>query len=279
MKTLLEVLQLSADYLQKKGGQNGRRQAEELLCDFLGCSRIKLYSSFDRPLTEAELTLFRERLQRRGEGEPAAYIHGGVQFYGCSLTVNPNVLIPRQETEILVSKVVESLENEPLEGKRLWDLCCGSGCIGVALKKRLPQLDVSLADLSGEALEVAGENARRNGVGVQLLQGDLLAPFAGEKADYILCNPPYVSEVEYAALDREVVAHEPRMALVSGPGGLEFYKRLAAELPPYLNPGAKGWLEIGSGQGEGVSKIFKGYRTLCEKDWAGHDRFFTFSLE
>ena len=133
-----------------------------------------------------------------------------------------------------------------------------------------------LSDLSKEALLVAEENANGNQTEVELLNGDLLAPFEGRKADYVICNPPYISEQEYTALDPEVREYEPRMALVAGAKGFEFYQRLATELPQYLNNGATVWLEIGATQGQGVKEIFN---ESCWKefeikqDWAGHDRF------
>ena len=126
--------------------------------------------------------------------------------------------------------------------KRAWDICCGSGCLGIGLKKAHPHLDVTLSDLSAEALALAKKNADLNELSVNFLSGDLLAPFAGKKADLVLCNPPYVTEEEYASLDPEVKNYEPKMALL---GGLTFYQRLSQELPKYLNPGAKIFLEIG----------------------------------
>lgn len=280
MRTLIEVLKLSADFLQQKGIVHPRRQAEELLCDALSLKRMQLYTEHDRPLTTAEIDLLRLRLGRRAKGEPAAYIHGSVAFYECTLKVTPDVLIPRQETEILVDKISTEIAGQELQGKALWDICTGSGCMGVALKKRFPQLQVTLSDLSERALQIASENAQLNGVEVELVQGDLLAPFQGRKADYIVCNPPYVTEAEFVSLDREVKDFEPKMALVSGSSGLEFYHRLAKELPSHLKPGGRLWLEMGTGQGEALLKLFqqapwKG--TQVQADWAGHDRFLTLS--
>lgn len=282
MITILEVVRLSTEYLGQKGIESPRRQAEELISDVLGIARIRLYTDFDRPLTAPELDICRERLARRGKGEPAAYINGEVEFHDCKLKVDRHVLIPRQETEILVSMIVKQLADRDLTGKTLWDLCCGSGCIGIALKKRFPDLQVTLADISADALKVAKENALLNEVEVAFAHGDLLAPFAGKKTDFIVCNPPYVSEAEYEALDPEVKNFEPKGALVGGKSGLEFYERLAKELPGYLLPGAMGWLEIGYTQGPGVKALFSGApwkQTRVEKDWAGHDRFFFLEIE
>jgi release factor glutamine methyltransferase len=282
MKTVLEILQLSAGHLQRKGILQPRRQAEELISDTLGINRLQLYLNHDRPLTESELETCRQRLVRRANHEPAQYIHGEVEFYKCFLKVTPDVLIPRQETEILVDKIVQDLSKIDLTDKILWDLCCGSGCIGIAIKKHYPQLKVILSDFSEKALSIAKENAQRNEVDVEFLQGDLLAPFSGQKADFFVCNPPYVSEAEYAHLEPEVRNYEPAQALIAGPTGLEFYERLAGELSAFLHPHAKGWLEIGAGQGERIKTFFKNHQWKSyrfEQDWAGHDRFFFLEIE
>lgn len=277
MKTVLEVLKRSTTYLEQHGVENARRQAEDIISDALGIKRLNLYLEHDRPLNEAELTECRNRLQRRGRGEPAQYIHGQVEFCNCTILVTPAVLIPRQETEILVEQIIQELSGQDLTGKTLWDVCCGSGYIGIALKKRFPALKVVLSDLSPEALEVARKNAALNSVEVTCLQGDLLKPFKGSQAHYLTCNPPYVAEGEFESLDASVKNFEPRMALIGGKTGLEFYERLATELPGLLFPGAKVWFEIGTGQGEAIQKLFnRSPWKYCavKQDWAGHDRFF-----
>lgn len=282
MKTILDVIKLSTDYLKEKGIASARRQAEELVGDVLGIGRLQLYTDFDRPLVESELDRCRKSLARRAKGEPNAYIRGEMEFHGCLIKVNPHVLIPRQETEILVDIIFKELMNHELENKILWDLCCGSGCIGIALKKKFPQLHVVLADISENALEVAKENALLNDASVEFLQGDLFQPLKGRKANYLVCNPPYVSEAEYGSLDISVKNFEPRTALVAGREGLEFYERFASELKDYLYPSAKSWFEIGYRQGVAVASLFQGKpwkQRRIDKDWAGHDRFFFLEIE
>lgn len=277
MKTILEILTLSSDYLSQKGIHNSKLQAEYLMGDVLNLSRIQLYQQFDRPLTEKELDICRQRLARRVKGEPLQYIHGEVEFYGCKILLNPHVLIPRQETEILVDKVVRQLENVDLKGKKLWDVCCGSGCIGIALKKKFPDLEVTLSDISPDALLVAKENAALNQVDIEFLQGDLLDPFVGRHVDYFICNPPYIAEYEFPSLDREVRDFEPKMALISGSSGLEIFQRLAIELKNVLKPLGRGWFEMGHAQGPAIYDLFiKAGWTFCtvEKDWSSKDRFF-----
>lgn len=270
MKTLGEVLKLSSEFLQKKGVDKPRRQVEELLSYVLKLPRIELYMQFDRPLVEQELTALREAIKRRAEGEPWQYIAGEVEFLGCRIKVNKNVLIPRQETEILVDRILKELPRAPVE---IWDVCTGSGCIGIALKKKRPDCKVILSDISPEALAVAKENA--DGVEVEFLQGDLLAPFQG-KADIIVCNPPYITEKDYAGLDREVREWEPKTALVGGVSGLEFYERLARDLPRYLNPSGKVYFEIGAAMGEQIKNLFDPsvWKSIhIAQDWSSHDRF------
>lgn len=284
MKTLLEIVNLSTQHLHDKGIAGARRQAQDLICDALGIDRVTLYMEHDRPLSDPELSVLRQRLARRAQGEPNPYIHGEVYFGDCIFQVKRDeVLIPRQETEILWEKIVQTLEKEPsLQNKVLWDICCGSGCLGIALKKHFPTLNVVLADICPKALAIARQNATLNGVDVELLEGDLLAPFAGRRADFFVCNPPYISEGEYAKLDWEVRGYEPRKALVGGDTGLEFYQRLARELPAFLNPSAKSWFELGTGQSQAVLALFaqapwKGQS--AEVDWSGHDRFFFLEIE
>jgi len=277
MKTIQEVLSLAAEYLQNKSLHNPKREAEDLLAALLKCKRLDLYLRFDQPLQENELVLMREWTKRRGLGEPLEYLTKEVEFFGVQLELSPAVLIPRQETEILASKIAEKVDSQKI--KSLWDVCCGSGAIGLALKKKFPQVEVSLSDISKEALDVARRNAQKNSLNVNLLQGDLFAPFTDQKADLIVCNPPYISESEYLKLDPSVRHFEPKRALVGGEDGLEFYRSLATEAGGYLRPGGVLCLEIGHDQGEEVLKLFSLWKKkILEKDWSGKDRF-VFCLE
>ncbi len=274
MKTIGEVLKLSASYLQERQAENPRRSAEELLASLLKMKRLELYMQFDRPLTEPELAALREQIRRKAKGEPLAYISGEVEFLDCKIRVDRRVLIPRQETEILADLIVKKLGAR--EGV-LWDVCTGSGCLGIALKKALPQLQVVLSDLSKDALALARENARANGVEVEFLEGDFLKPFEGRVCDFFVSNPPYVSQSEYLSLDPSVRDFEPQMAFVGGESGLAFYERLGRDLPRFLKPGGVAFLEIGAGQGEAVKKIFseaEWAQAELKKDWSGRDRFF-----
>jgi release factor glutamine methyltransferase len=281
VKTLLEVLKLSIDYLQQKGIENPRREAEWLLCDALDVQRLQLYTEHDRPLSDSELACCREWLMRRGNGEPLQYIRGHMEFYGCHLTVDRRALIPRQETEWLVDCAVKQLATEDLAGKRLWDLCTGSGCIAIALKHRFPQLHVVGSDLSADALALAAHNAAQNKVDIEWVQGDFLQPMAERPAvDYFICNPPYIGTDESPALAREVRDYEPHLALFGGSDGLVFYRQLADQLAPHLTANATVWLEIGTALGSAVKALFDHTPWKnCQvwRDLAGHDRCVTFT--
>lgn len=273
MHSIRQLIDLSSNYLQTKGIFHPRLSAEEILAFVLKRKRLDLYIDYDEPVETKEVDAYRALIKRKGKGEPLGYLFGYAEFLGCRLALSPAVLIPRQETEILLHMALKQISNEP---KVLWDLCTGSGCMGLAAKKHRPELQVTLSDLSQAALAIAAKNAEENELFVECIYGDLLTPFQGRKADYIFCNPPYVSEEDYCKLEKEV-HFEPKEALLAQEGGLEFYKRLAGALPSFLNPNAKIFLEIGHGQKEDLFGIFHQShwkQMRCEKDWAGLDRFF-----
>eukprot|EP01066_Platyproteum_vivax_P006016 Platyproteum_vivax@DN1869_c0_g1_i1.p1 len=271
MRNVRELVRLSTEYLQKKGVESPRRVAEELLAVLLKLKRLELYFYYDAPIEEKEIEKYREWIKRRGEREPLEYVIGHLEFFDCTIAVYPGVLIPRQETEILATLALKEISDG---AQILWDLCTGSGCLGLSLKKKRPDLEVCLSDLSEKAVACAKGNAAANKLDVTIVHGDLLEPFSGKKADVVLCNPPYVTEEEYESLEDEVRLYEPKEAIV---GGVNYYMRLAKELPAYLNPNAKVFFEIGANQAETLHHIFDQKcwkQKRYEKDWAGHDRFF-----
>lgn len=282
MRALLEILKLSTEYLASKGIDHARREAEWAVCDALEIDRLQLYLDFDRPLNDKEVEKVRKWIQRRGEGEPLAYIRGFIEFYGCQLKITRDVLIPRQETEILVDHISKVFKKSSLKGMKLLDLCTGSGCIGLALKKHFPDLTITLTDISEKAILLAKQNSANNKLDVEILQGDLFEPIQVRKFDYITCNPPYISENEYQTLDREVRQFEPTKALIAGPSGLEFYEKIGKLLPLHLNPKGSVWMEIGASQGKAVLDLFLSpcwIKKEVLKDWSGHDRFISLEIE
>jgi len=205
--------------------------------------------------------------------EPVEYVLGSVKTKDLHLYVDRSVLIPRVETEILIEYALEKMD---LKEARVLDLCTGSGILGLSIKKRRPAFDVTLVDISKEALLVAEKNGKRNQLEVEYILGDLLEPIGERIFEYVLCNPPYVSEEEYEHLDSGVRDFEPKIALVGGEDGLFFYRKLAETLPAHLALGGKVFFEIGFSQGESVLKIFSGpmwKNQEIKKDFAGWDRF------
>lgn len=218
----------------------------------------------------APIAGFQEKLERAGSGEPLDYLLGEKEFFGAKIRADRRALIPRVETELLAEKVSQKVG----AGKRLLDLCCGSGCLGISLKKKRPDLEVFLSDLSKEALSLARENASLNGVDVSFLEGDLACP---DEIDAIVCNPPYIETGEIERLDPSVRDFEPWMALDGGSDGLLFYRRLAEKAPSVLSSGGFLFLEIGWNQGDAVEKIFLSdvWRVKERQvDFSGHSRFF-----
>ena len=207
--------------------------------------------------------------------KPEAYISGFVEFYNLDIEVNPSVLIPRLESELLVE---HALKRIPKGGKSVLDLCCGSGALGLALKKERPDLRVVLSDISEEALEVAQKNGKRNGLCVEFLLSDLVSAMdKTEKFDFVICNPPYISNSEYQDLEPSVRLFEPKLALVGGEDGLLFYRRIQEELPPFIQQKGKIFFEIGKDLGKSVREIFTTPQWgRCEllQDYASLDRFF-----
>jgi release factor glutamine methyltransferase len=280
MKTLADVFQLSVNYLDQRKIERSKFLVQQLLCHCLHLSKLDLFMQFDKPLLNDELSVVRSSLSRLGRGQPLEQVIGYVDFYGCKIHVTPDVLIPRPETEFLVDRVVSDV-GISFAGQA-WDLCTGSGCIGISFKKKCPLSAVFVSDISSLALELVQRNADEASVRLEILQGDLLEPFIGRKADLVFCNPPYIPTEQCFNLDRSVREFEPLLALDGGVDGLSFYKRLSLELPLYLNPGAKVYFEIGFDQGDSLIKIFSSsvwVKKNVVKDLAGHDRFFFLEIE
>lgn len=274
MRTVGEILRLSIQPVCKRTGRP-RHEVEEWLAHILGLQRLDLYLQFDRPLEEEEMARMRPGIGRLASGEPLAYILGKTYFYGLEFEVSPSVLIPRPETESLVSIAKEYLSTKP--SGTLVDVCSGSGCIGLTLKTLFPSWHVVLIDISKEALEVAQRNARRLHVDVEFLQGDLLEPFAGREADCIVSNPPYLSSSEWNVVDPSVATFEPRIALEAGPEGIEFYRRLFAQLDGALCPSGLCAVEIGASQGPSVLSLASSVGSpKVVTDLAGRDRVVEF---
>ena len=241
--TIGRLLTWTADYLKKQGADSPRLDAEVLLAHARGCQRIELYTAFGDIADEALRNAFRELVKRRALGTPVAYLVGRREFYSLSFQVGPAVLVPRPETEFVVIEVLDRIKAAKWKAPRIADVGTGSGAIAVSVAKHAPDARITAVDLSPDALAFAARNVTEHGVGerVELVESDLLSALpADQKFEIIASNPPYVTESEYAALDKEVRDHEPRLALVGGPEGTDVIARLAHESADRLELG--GWL-------------------------------------
>lgn len=276
------LLAWTAGHFTKAGIEQGRLAAEMLLGHVLKCQRIELYTRFDYCPAPEEMTMFRELVKRGAAQEPVGYLTGTAWFYSLELLVSPAVLIPRPETEVLVSEAIDHLRGlNRKESVGVLDLCCGSGCVVIAVAKNAGNGTFIASDLSGEALEIARENIQRHGLAekVRLIESDLFAGIDRAKCgafDLIVSNPPYISEVEFAKLDANVRDYEPKTALFGGTDGLDYYRQIVGQAGDYLTDGGKLMVEIGYDQGDDVMALFEGAGSFGDvravKDRLGHRR-------
>jgi release factor glutamine methyltransferase len=233
--------------------ESARRDADVLLMHTLKKSRAWLMAHGDELLSDELFLSYTELLERRRRGEPIQYITGETEFYGLPFRVMPEVLIPRPETEHLVEKVIELAAR--FEQPRIVDVGTGSGAIAVALAHEWLSAVITAIDLSSSALAIARENAKRNEVDLRFLDGDLLAPVAGECFEIVVSNPPYVPSGDRATLSVEVREYEPALALFAGDDGLDVYCRLIPAAFGALVPGGYVALEIGYGQSKAITEL------------------------
>jgi release factor glutamine methyltransferase len=282
--TLIEILSTAHQYLEEKGIESARRNAEAMLGKAVGLARIDLYLQHDRPLTPAQVAAFRELLRRRAQHEPLQLILGTVDFYGVTLEVLPGLLIPRPETEELAEYVASEMSNSAnVLPCRMLDIGTGTGCLAVSIAARVPHVVVDAVDVDFEAVRCTNRNAVMNGVEARV-RGILADVFSDRflscvtpPYDVVVSNPPYVSESEFAGLPPEIRDHESRHALLAGENGLAFYRRIFDLLPTLLKPDGLLALEIGAAQGLAVEEIFQSQLMSVEvrKDLSGLPRIIT----
>jgi release factor glutamine methyltransferase len=243
-------------------GDHARRDAETLLAHILTRDRAWLLAHSDDPLSTENLETLRALTARRAAHEPLQHLTGQQEFYGLTLRVTPDTLIPRPETELLVEAVINAIPNKSAPIKIL-DVGTGTGAITLALAAHLLQAEIFACDVSEAALAVARENARRLDLDhrISFMISDLLAALAGEIFDIIVSNPPYVSLADASTLAPEVRDHEPHLALFAGADGLGIYRRLIPAAHAALVPNGLLALEIGFGQSASVRAL------LDEKLW------------
>lgn len=279
--TIKRLLEWISDYFDTSGVDAPRLSAELLLCHVLKLERIQLYTLYDRVVQPDQLAALRALVKRGAAHEPVAYLVGRCEFYSLPLTITPDCLIPRPETEHLVERAINFLRPRG-EGQDVLDLCTGSGCIAAAIAKNVKGVAVIATDISDAALKVAAENITRHKLtdSVQLLCGDLFDPIiAGldnTQFDLIVSNPPYVSDGEYDKLDKNVKDYEPRLALQAGIEGLDVYERILQKVGDFLKPDGALMMEIGYAQGPAIRKMLEATALFkhiaIEKDYANNDR-------
>ena len=277
MLTVLEAIQLSTAYLGKKGVESPRTNAELLLAEILKCKRLELYLSFDKPLKEDELIVYREFIRKRGLRIPLQYILGFVDFYGYKFSVDENVLIPRPETELLVEKIIEDYSEK--SSVKILDIGSGSGNISIVLGNKISQSIVIGIDISEEAIRIAEKNkkALMEKNNLSFMKADVFNNDIKSlgKFDIVVSNPPYVSLKDFNDLEPELKNYEPRFSLTDESDGLSFYKKIISISKDMLNTNGRIYFEVGKDQYKFICELMlaNGFSNISvTKDYAGIQR-------
>lgn len=258
MKTYNELYISTRTALRETGAENYTLDARLLVAQAAGKTVSQLMRDLNLYASPEISAKVDEYVARHLRGEPIAYITGTWQFYGLELKVTPDVLIPRMDTELLIDTAKEILIGHKMDA-RIMDLCCGSGCITVAMAHEMPAAKLTAVDISGLALEVCRENVSKFGytsrVGIK--QADALSrpPYGMQLYDMIISNPPYIASGEIMTLDTSVRDHEPIWALDGGEDGLKFYKAIIKHWKSLLNKGGALLFEVGEGQADIVAQM------------------------
>ena len=284
--TVRRTLEWTTAFFTRKAVDAPRLSAELLLGHVLNVPRIKLYTDYDRALTDDDRGGFRALVTRAGEHEPVAYLTGRAHFFNLEFDVTRDVLIPRPDTETLVENVIQTVRRHlVLDAPRILDLCTGSGCIAAALAHGLKTATVIATEISPAAAAVARRNVEKLGLAgrVTVEEGDLFDPLTRvidpQPFDLIVANPPYIPSADIASLDRSVRDYEPLKALDGGPDGLDLHRRILEHAPARLNATGRIFLEIQFDQGPTIKDLAASNEAWDEvrvlKDHAGHDRVLT----
>lgn len=260
--TLQEMIRWGTAYFTNHNVDSPRYTIERLLCHVIDCTRVQLYTMFERPLSKGELDHLRPMIIRRRHGEPLQYIVGSADFFGLQLEVTPDVLIPRPETEHLVDQALRFLRSRTqAEHMAALDIGTGSGCIPIAIAIHFDRVKWTAIDKSREAIEVARRNVERYSLDsrFQLVVGDVFDYVPDQTFDLITMNPPYIAASEVQDLQIEVRDHEPHQALTDDSDGLSFYRHTAAKTVEHLATKGVLMVEIGYDQVEKVGEIFTRY--------------------
>ncbi|MGB6221208.1 peptide chain release factor N(5)-glutamine methyltransferase [Haloferula sp.] len=272
MTTVLDILDKGTAYLEKRGIEDARRNMQMLVAHQLDCTRMELYVRFDHPIDDCHLEPLRTALKKRGEGIPIQHLLGTVFFRNHEFKTDARGLIPRPETEELAEWLTKNVTLPA--SARILDMGCGSGVLGLSLAADFPEADVTLVDVSPEALALARENAELTGITVTMVQSDLFSDLPeAPPFDLIVANLPYVPDAEELAPE---VRHDPALALFGGADGMDLIRRFIPEAAKRLTPG--GWLalEIGHDQSTETEKLLRAASltdVLTLKDLSGIPRF------
>ena len=270
---LQRIYKEGSAYLESRQIPDAQIDAWYLLEYVTGISRASYYGNPEKNISEEEAKRYWEYLEKRARRIPLQHITGEQEFMGLPFCVNEHVLIPRQDTEVLVEEAIRVIQKEMPEAAVL-DLCTGSGCIGISIQSFCSNTQVTAADISEDALKVAQKNAKENQVPVEFVHSDLFEEISGSY-DMIVSNPPYIPSKVIETLMPEVRDHEPIKALDGKEDGLYFYRRITEESVAYLKPGGYLLYEIGHDQGEAVSSYMRenGFDEIeVIRDLAGLDR-------
>lgn len=287
MKT--RILVKEGEYqLSKAFCMDPKIDAQELYCYLTGLDKVSLFLKAEEEVDPETEEKYMELIRRRAERIPLQHITGVQEFMGYTFKVNPHVLIPRQDTETLVTEAAKTIQSTPreklsffekLKGRKEWDvldLCCGSGAVGISLAKICSNVRVTATDISAEAVKTAEANAEDLRVKVRFLTGDMFEPVKGRKFDMIVSNPPYIRTNMISILQEEVKDHEPLNALDGGRDGLDFYRTIVEKAADFLKPEGFLLMEIGHDQGEDLRKMLKDSGkyspAVVIKDLPGRDR-------
>ena len=287
MKT--RILVKEGEYqLSKAFCMDPKIDAQELYCYLTGLDKVSLFLKAEEEVDPETEEKYMELIRRRAERIPLQHITGVQEFMGYTFKVNPHVLIPRQDTETLVTEAAKTIQSTPreklsffekLKGRKEWDvldLCCGSGAVGISLAKICSNVKVTATDISAEAVATAEANAEDLRVKVRFLTGDMFEPVKGRKFDMIVSNPPYIRTNMISILQEEVKDHEPLNALDGGRDGLDFYRTIVEKAADFLKPEGFLLVEIGHDQGEDLRKMLKDSGiyspAVVIKDLPGRDR-------
>ncbi len=271
-KNIFNILEQATKILTSYNITQAKTDAEVLLCDVLNITRNKLVTLRKETLNKEQYKKYQQYINRRITREPVSYILGNTEFMGLPFKVDNNVLVPRQETELIVEQANEFIKQNNMS--TVLDLCTGSGCIAVSVAKYNPNISVTAVDISSKALSVAKENSTINNVNNQIkfIESNMFSNIIDKKFDIIISNPPYVTANEYKSLEKEIF-FEPKIAFLADTDGLEFYKIIAEKAKCFLNNKGMLLLELNANISSKIADLFKDFVFIkIIKDYSGLDR-------